>query len=201
MRAFLDHHPRSGHLTRKLPLLGALVLLAATFVGIPATQARGDGPRSLPAESHSTRSTVPMVVDCERSSAGGLAVARAHGLCGGTPGRSIEPSNVVSGNCGSSTLWMYDNGGGYAEWFQSLSSNWGPIIAVSWHITWSNLSCGVSDTFGGVAAPFFTYWTNETAPVATLPGFVTSVMSGSVLLASGIVCNIMYPGDQVTVTG
>ncbi len=174
--------------------VGILILaLALGTVGAFATNAKSQAapPDPQPAA---------LVVDCEHSTPGGLAVARAHGLCGGTPGGGVSTDNTVYGNCGSATLFIFNVGFGSAQWYESVNSSLGPIAFLNYGVSWTNWNVLTGGGFSGTAWPFSSFWNNWSGPYFTWAGLVTTVMSGSVTLVNGIQCTILNPTDYVTVT-
>lgn len=142
--------------------------------------------------------TVPLSIDCAAMQAGTAdQQARAREVCGSSEGE-MSPNSVVYGTCGSSTLWVWNDGAGHAGIYGAAHSTQGPIVYISFGINWTNVDTGASGYFSGSNWPWSSDWSTYRTPY-TGAGYVQAWMSGQVQTALGYVCNINYPWDAAQI--
>lgn len=105
----------------------------------------------------------------------------------------FEPAGTVPGNCGTSTLWAWNNGGGYAGFYLAATSTRGTIMRVRYDVHWENTTKGISDSFGGTEWPWSSSW-SRTASRFTWTGWVYAYMTGYVVTPIAI-CTFLNPSD------
>jgi len=138
-----------------------------------------------------------MTLDCVNMTARAKAYALAHHYC--TVGRGATPNSTTYGDCGSSWLLMWNEGGGYADFSHGFQSSLGNVVYRSLGINWTNWSTGGSHSFGDSGWMNSSYYSADTWDY-TLAGYVTGSMSGWVQLIWGGQCTIVPPSDSVDVT-
>lgn len=120
--------------------------------------------------------------------------ARAREVCD-TPQGDVSTNNVVYGACGSSTLWVWNDGAGHAGIFGAAHSTKGPIVHLSFTINWTNVDTGRSGYISDSAWPWSSDWSTYRTPY-TGAGYVQAWMSGQVETAWGYVCAINFSWDS-----
>jgi hypothetical protein len=96
---------------------------------------------------------VALELDCSSvpDTAQAQAILRNDGLCGyATHGAGAIPATTVSGNCGSLSINVFNEGGGWMEWKAEITSSLGPFIVASYGGSWDNFQGG----FGPVGRSF-----------------------------------------------
>src|SRR3954469_10050913 len=78
-----------------------------------------------------------MTVDCTASTS-----ARRYCTDAG-----IDPDNIVTGNCGDSYIYIYDDGGGVAAISYGFHSSKGWVVYRALQINWTNWSTGGGNFF------------------------------------------------------
>jgi hypothetical protein len=124
---------------RRIRQLALVVLMTSALIGIPAT--------SVSAGSHKIVGTPKQTVE--------LRLIKAPTK---VKGGGIQPYNVVSGTCGSASMWVTDNGVETARFNADASSNQGIITKVDWTIDWWNATTGPSGTWFGTTSQFSPTW-------------------------------------------
>lgn len=143
--------------------------------------------------------TVPMTMDCDAMWSGTAEQQKAAAeYCGDTEG-GVSPQNTVVGDCGTSTLWVFNEGSGHAGIYASANSTRGWIVQISWSIGWANVTRGNSGSFANTNYPFSSTWSTDRHPY-TNTGYVQGWLNGTVNTALGVVCAIGGPWDSVTVS-
>lgn len=123
-----------------------------------------------------------------------------HGCCSGAdPTRTITPNNTTYGDCGSSWLLLWNEGGGYANFASGFQSTVGNVVYRGLHINWTNWDTSGSGTISDGSWMNDSYY-NTNRNEYTSAGFVTGAMGGAIQLWWGGQCSIVVPSDSVTVT-
>jgi len=144
-----------------------------------------------------------MYLDCpniDSWSVEGQSWAADNGYCQSADG--FSPQDERFGDCGSNSLYIYNEGGGEALVELTAVSSLGPINAVSWRVDYFNYSTnttptanGGSDWVGGSTTwyrPVYKY---------TGAGFVVATLTqATVILTSGGQCSTLWPSDSATIT-
>ena len=134
----------------------SLLFPGVILAGTNATIARAQRPALVQSV------TVPMILDCKAAAAlpGGVAKLTADGLCGYGTGAGIKPA--VTGNCGTLTYLLFNNGGGSAESVVQITSTWGEMETAQYTANWRNLTDGVGPVVYGDAKEMAgTSWTDQ----------------------------------------
>jgi hypothetical protein len=179
-------------LSRLVALFAGLVTTVLLATALSATAASA-------AEGRSTR--VAMTLDCVNMTEQARAYAVHNNLC--TPdGKAVESGvstyGVVTGNCGSSWIWIYNSNGGYARFVYGYHSTRGTVVAHVLRVSWYNWSTGGASGWTDAAGRLSsTYEIQRTR--FTGAGYVATGLSGFVTLWWGGTCNILNPTDAVTV--
>lgn len=170
-----------------LAVVGAL--LAALVVGTGAASAD-----STSAGGELLR--VDMRLDCVNMTEQARSYAVEHDLC--TADGQVGTAGVVTGNCGSSWIWIYNANGGRARFVYGYASTQGTVIAHVLRVSWYNWATGGAsgwtDAAGRLSSSYETSRTTFTGA-----GYVTTGLSGFVTLWWGGTCNLLNPTDWVTV--
>jgi hypothetical protein len=142
-----------------------------------------------------------MVNVCGRLTPEQAAYAVNHHLCGSTasqPGLQI-PRNTVGGNCGTSTLYIFNqNAGRWAIFYEAAQSTVGPMTFVHTNVAWDNLTKGINGNFTTNQALFSSSW-SRTDREFTWTGIVTTGMNGWAA-AGPYICAIGVPTDAAYIT-
>lgn len=190
---------------RLLVLLLTVVLVSIAFSGrasaLPAGEDSTVSPTaarvangSIPSNARHVRAT--MTLDCKDMTKTVRTYADSHGYC--RAAGVMQPDNSVSGNCGSSDIYIWNNGGGYAGMYFGVSSSWGTIMLLSYGVNWHNWSYGEVGKFGDNVWPWSTYWDRSTEAY-TSAGYVTALFQGVATLTWGGQCTILNPTDGTQV--
>lgn len=116
------------------------------------------------------------------------------------PVQGVTPNGVSYGDCGWSSLYIVNMGGGYAKFLEAAHSTKGFIIHVSYNVYWDNITKGIDDVVVGSDSQLpSSDWYNEDNRW-TWTGDVVATMSGTVDLVGGLTCAILYPSDYTTIT-
>ncbi|MGH2448901.1 MAG: hypothetical protein ACRDFS_09925, partial [Chloroflexota bacterium] len=166
-------------------LTGVIVFTAAAVLTPMGSSA------AVPTTAQSYQQVVPLVFDWQASS----PAARGQAL-----ERGIGPDNTVSGNCGTSSLYMSKgSSSGHVNFNLSADSSWwwGPILRADWNVHWHNsYTSGSGDEPGGEWWGGGNLWTYTERNVFTRPGYVSANMNYlRVETATGGVCYGADPGD------
>lgn len=179
-------HPRQG--TKAFILVTAILMVS---VALLPTAIRAQGADA------SGGVTVPMTIDCAAMQSGTpQQQARAKQICDSADG--VSPNNVAYGNCGTSTIWVWNDGAGHADIYAAVHSTKGPIVYLSYYIHWDNVDNGWSGGISDSAWPWSSDW-SRTANPYTAEGWVQAWMSGEVQTAWGYDCAINYPWDSAQI--
>ncbi len=118
------------------------------------------------------------------------------------PSSGISPNNTVSGNCGTTGLYLFDDGGGNALVDATANSILGPILFGSATIQLYNFDIGypvdhnVAITANNGPDGWYLFQSFYTAE-----GTVTGeIVGGDVALADGNICGLLSPYSSTTVT-
>lgn len=103
-----------------------------------------------------------------------------------------SPADTVDGTCGSSFIYLYNEGYGEAGFSYGVDSDLGSISYISGRVSWQNTRTGASNSFPVSANPNSAQWSKFTI-YYTGWGSVDTTFSGYVLLADGTQCNILNP--------
>jgi len=183
---------------RSVPLwrflaVGTAVLSVALSSGIDAQAATNSqtnlGPIPVGAVS------APMTLDCSNLSSTATSYATSHGLCPLTSNGPV-PDNTQKGNCGTSSLYIVDAGGGRAKFLESALSSLGNIVYVHHHVNWTNWSLHTNGSVDGNTWWNNIYWSNADY-ANTNSGYVTASQNGWVLLWWGGTCDFIPTSDGI----
>jgi hypothetical protein len=130
-----------------------------------------------------------MTLNCATLTSKEHGYAVSHGYCKASSG-GISPDDVVTGNCGSSEIDVYDEGGGFGDVVYGFNSTLGIVIYRSLYVSGT----------GGLANPSW----NDDGPMGATGyyagndvffgvGNAAVTMSGSVQLAWGPSCTLLQP--------
>lgn len=143
--------------------------------------------------------------DCAAMEAGNaLQQARAREACPSGQG-SLSPNDVVYGNCGEFTFWLFNGGDGFATFYLDVYSYLGPVTGGYWTGDWHNWDEEYYGWTEGYFTPVGDGWEAKSEELAaTSPGYVTAVVVGDsasqVYLADDTVCDLNFNSDYVTVS-
>jgi hypothetical protein len=114
----------------------------------------------------------------------------------------VRPLNVVSGNCGSSWLYIYNQfNGGTPQFYVGAQSLPAELDYGAATITWQNLTKGGTSIINLAVSPNndpFT-WLDFVSRY-TKVGTIFAYMAGDVLLTNGELCYMDYPTDTENVS-
>ncbi len=129
-----------------------------------------------------------------------------HNLCGYGQGQANSgdistQSHIVTGNCGTLTLNLYNSGGGWMHWQAIITSSLGPMVYASYSGSWNNLNAGQGFVSRSSGVIFTSVWQSD-VPVFTGRGTVTGqINSAQSILWWGLVCtNAGIPFNVVLIT-
>ena len=140
---------------------------------------------AIPSVAHARNSelvasaSIPMKVDCPQtlSTPQGRRAAIKYGLCGyGTHG--ITPDASVSGDCGTLTYLLFNNGNGTATSLVQISTNFGPIIYATYSANWNNATWYISGSYGASTGPTGSPW-NSYKTLDTYQGSVVGDLTSA----------------------
>ncbi|MER3437001.1 MAG: hypothetical protein C4346_05010 [Chloroflexota bacterium] len=119
------------HALLRFSIAGALALV--TFLHISAVKAE-----KTQEEDTGVIQVLMRIATCTELPPEYLEDAILHGNCSSGDseaiagdadhGNGFEPAGTVPGNCGTSTLWAWNNGGGYAGFYLAAASTRGTIM-------------------------------------------------------------------------
>lgn len=142
----------------------------------------------------------PMILDCDALSESALEYARSQDLCLHNHAQgNIAPEDVKYGDCGWSSLFIHNLGGGNARFDMAAYSSKGAIVSVNYNVNWHNWNSGANGDVPGTDYPFSSSW-SKSEQTYTGPGSVTAVMTGTVTLWWGGVCRFLNPTDYKQIT-
>jgi hypothetical protein len=184
--------PRPRHWWAGLLVAVAMVLTSA----VAAATATADTPGSVTSHGASVRViTAPMTVDCVHLSASARHYAVAHHYCPS----GVGPDNVTPpGSCGTSRIFVGDNGDSTAFFEWGFDSTEGAVIGHSLTISWQIGAGGAS--FSDNNAPELTSSYRNSSNRFTGNGRITTALDGRVVLWWGGICGISHPTDSNTIT-
>jgi hypothetical protein len=167
----------------------AMMLALMPGVSLAATSAAGS-PAGPPAGK---LVKVKMTTNCTDMSPDVHKYAVDHNYCPSSDG--AEGNNVVTGNCGDSWLWIWDDGNSSAFGYHTgVDSAQGSIAEVSWNLSWYNWTSGASGGTGDSNWPWSTDWERQSW-LNSGRGYITAGLSGQVILVWGGTCYIGNPTD------
>lgn len=184
----------------------AFTIAIALFAGVPAHAALTDDGTVLETQ------TVPMVLigfDEEVANANGYhLVDLADGSTVSVPNSqlssevgslAVTPLNTVGGNCGSSTLYMFDSGGGKAAVGTSFTVK-RPAVSYQWSVTIAGSPGTYVKNFGGLLKNRTNWTSSFTWTVPASSYYHAAVSTGSyAILNNGGVCYSGGPTDATWV--
>lgn len=173
-----------------LVLVFALLLITQTGAALAS-----DDILPLSPVRHVTTQTVPMTLDCATLVGSAEQYAKEHGLCLSEGEGNITPQDTKKGDCGESTLYVWNLGSGNARFYMSAISYQGAMTIVSYNTNWVNWSATVTGNVFGNDYPLSSSW-SRTRDDHTGAGYVTAVMSGQVTLWWGGTCSFLLPSDN-----
>jgi hypothetical protein len=180
-----------------IALAGAALLIGVVSAPSSAAPAQASTPTTPPARpSGHVLATAQLTLDCATLTTAGKRYAKANGICG--YGDGVSPSNVVAGNCGTSFIWVYNNGGGDADILWGFGSSLGPVFYRDLTIAWYNWDSGGAGSYhdaNWMASSSY----SKSRVFHTYAGYVTVGLSGSVENSLGT-CSVLSPTDWIDVT-
>jgi hypothetical protein len=182
---------------KKMGLTGAGAALALLALSGPA----GAAATSAPAAPHAHKIQAAMVVtgvDAAVAKAHGYRVVKINGRSYTEKIGSAAPDNVVSGNCGSSYMWLYSDGSSYTTAVTGFNVT-AAAISYSWQIIVVDNAGTAHHSFGGSLA-FDSSWSGSWRSWHSVKGYSwAEVVSGYALLWDGEICSSLYPWDWTNV--
>jgi len=159
---------------------------------------------SSPTPSTATTTvTAPLHLVCVATTPSAVTYAEQNGRCPGGSGVSkgtATPYGTVYGNCGASTLDLYDQfNGGWMDIYEAATSTQGPIVYANWSVGWYNWNDGRDGNKSGSMYTFSSNWWHWDSAWTT-NGYVTGSMQGWVVTATGAVCNFLSPSASVEIS-
>ncbi len=148
---------------------------------------------------------VPFTIDCSQvpdTPAARRALAQ-YNLCGygNTKGGAVA-KGTVWGDCGTLTIIASDAGGGYAEVYVRITSNYEPMVAASYGTVVYNERLNLTrHTTGAFAGAPRAAW-SDTKEANTGTGWVIATVTyAKTILQSGLTCrNSSFPNSRCRVT-
>ncbi|MBO9556618.1 hypothetical protein [Cellulomonas sp.] len=108
-----------------------------------------------------------------------------------TTGRGATPDNIVTGNCGSSWVFLYDVG----ALRYSVDTGFGLVsaaVSYSWAANVVGPAYNYTPAWSG-ALLLKTAWSAQGARSVSLPGTYSAKSSGTAVLATGVICRSQGP--------
>jgi hypothetical protein len=187
------------HVIRKLTVvLGTVISIATLAAGLSAGPA-ASAAQTTAASRPVTVVRVPMTLDCAKLAGSAASYAHEHGYCTSKQ-HGITPDNAVVGDCGTSFIYLTNGGGGDGRFAYGFASSQGEVVYRGLTVTWVNWS---RTNYGGsfpdnsfMASPNYSTLRVD----YTASGYVTTNLSGYVVLWWGGTCDLEYPSAGVTIT-
>ena len=173
------------HVAATLFVAAALVLGSA----VGAHAADRDG-RAAEGQPTVTAISVPMTLDCVNMSAEARIYAEKHNYCM----TGVSPHNRVYGDCGSSWVFVLDNGFSQAFFQWGYYSTAGAAVGRSLTISYQR-DAGGGASFGDFGTSFGAEY-QGTSTRYTGAGWLNADMVGSILLFWGARCTLLRPTDR-----
>lgn len=186
------------------PALMLTLGLAAIFALTPAPTATAGGGAGYGADdtlgagrAGSRGNTAPLLLVADLPADGPMQIRDFGG--------GVRPLDVRIGDCGWTSIWIYDRGAGWAKISAEAYSRLGPILSTSWTESWVNVSTlsGGSRSGGGPQFPN-NWWRPDDWILYTRPGIVTATLTTFVatIYYNGVpaYCVGLRPSDTTVVT-
>jgi hypothetical protein len=178
-----------------------LLRAAAMLLGIAMAVTLGtNAATAAPPGSDAELVRAPLTLNCADMTSSAREYAVANRLCT-ADGRPVEKPGtfgVVTGNCGSSWMWISNANGGNARFVYGYASSQGTVIAHVLRVSWYNWATGGANGWTDAAGRLSSsYESNQVR--FTGAGYVTAGLSGFVTLWWGGTCTLLNPTDGVTV--
>src|SRR5579883_488201 len=136
-----------------------------------------------------TKAKTGLTLDCIHISASAKQYAIEHGYCSKKSPDVTQPYNTVSGDCGTSSLFITDNyNGGYPTITVSAASSLGYMAYVSWHVKWVNHTTGGQNGYGGGQVFIGDNWSRSDNPYTGVGNIYAIMDNLTVTLAWGAYC-------------
>lgn len=185
-------------MTRRLPVIAGLLILWGSI--LPRAVAGATPASSDPQPIPGVHVTVRLTPDCDAApdDPETRRYLRKYGVCDGGKAKSrrVSPQNLVVGDCGTLSLYVFNSGGGYLQWKANIVSSLGPFVAAHYVGSWSNPNRHAS---GPVDRPFVGFTSDwlDIFPIYTQTGYVF----GQITLARlttfyGLPCQNAFPVDS-----
>lgn len=186
--------------------------LAAALLTVAAMAAAAviPGTAAMAAPSVERHAPVPVQITAQMHVTGiDAAVARAHGFVVRTNAAGkqyvarkgstgVSPNDVVSGDCGSSYMYLYPDGGDYTTAVTGFNVT-GPAVSYGWNIVVVDDAGTAHHSWGGGLA-FDSSWSGSWTSWHSVSGYSwAEVVSGWAVLWDGDICTSLYPSDSTYV--
>jgi hypothetical protein len=153
---------------------------------------------------------VEMKLDCTDMSTQARAYANEHRLCDDasvlsedegllTENGTALPMDTQWGNCGSSWIYVFNNGGGNADVLWGFNSTLGTVVHRNLTVYWSNWHTGMNGSFLDKHHMFSSFY-QKSRVFHTKPGSVLVGLTGTVTLVWGGQCVLLIPTDVVDIS-
>jgi hypothetical protein len=173
-------------------IIGAIMLIPATAANAGPLAGRSSTGLRIVGEAQAK-----MTLDCAALTGKVLQYAVKHDYCT-AGGNGVAPQDTVSGNCGTSEVYIENDGNGYGVIIYGFASSQGTVVYRDLTIGWGgNLAEGIHDDNGWMYSTSYYATTNEVYPGA---GPAYADMGGSVQLLWGATCYIAEPYSITTIT-
>lgn len=189
---------RRSAIQQVLVILVGILAVAALSPGQAVAAAKTPSPAG---EDRAQLVSGALVLDCVNMTQSARKYATENQLCtadGKAVAKRSGALDEVTGNCGSSWIFIYNANRGNARFVYGYHSTQGTVIAHVLRVSWYNWATsganGWTDAAGRLSATYDTSATRFTGA-----GYVAAGSSGFVTLWWGGTCTLLNPTDAVTV--
>jgi opacity protein-like surface antigen len=177
-------------------LVVAVVMLFGSAVGAAAANSTGSQSGTLTRAQGPVKTiTVPLTLDCVHLSADARKYATAHNLCTGAAGTN----DVSPGDCGTSQIFVYNAYNDNAQFDWGFDSSQGTVIGYGLTISYQ-INGGGASFDDSNAGPWSSGYRNSQTRW-TGAGYLTTQLTGTVLLWWGATCGVGGASDWDWITG
>jgi hypothetical protein len=179
--------------------LAALGIAATAMAGNAVAFASGSEVTSATPSSEAVLVQAPMTLDCTNLSASARRYAVAHGYCPSSASGTATPYDTVTGNCGSSWIYIYPWGyAGEANVNYGFSSSKGTVVHRALYGYWDSTN-GLSGSWTDIAWMASSRY-SHTRTINSGRGWMYATLSGFVTLWWEGQCYLLNPWDERYVT-
>lgn len=177
-------------------LMVAVVMVFGSAVGVAAAPSSGSQSGTFTRAQGPVKTiTATLTLDCAHLSAEARKYATAHSLCAGGAGTN---DRTPPGDCGTSQIYVYNAYNSNAQFDWGFDSTQGTVVGHA--LTIGYQINGGSASFDDIGTPFVSVYRNsETRWTGT--GYLTTQLTGTVLLWWGATCTVAGASDWDNISG